>query len=221
MNYYSHACLDLTDTRDCALSIASDLNYARALARDLINELDLSCALDSEIIRSHALARDLARAIHYALGIAGTVSNTSDLDPGLISSFNSAFASAYARASLIEGDFYLVPDFPKAYGLTVKITQILYSVRAYARAFVGPGVSTQAEKGCLARGAVRLAGAAVAMLSPEDRPRYSEEYRSELADLVCAGVSRWRQHCYAGRLLICAGALRITLALARRHREAA
>lgn len=72
-----------------------------------------------------------------------------------------------------------------------------------------------------ARAAARLAGAAAAVLPRRDRPRYTEEYQGDLADLAAAGVGRWQQLRHSSRLLAASVSLRVVSTRAQRRGKAA
>ena len=57
----------------------------------------------------------------------------------------------------------------------------------------------------------RLTRTVLRVLPPADRPRYDEEFRSEVYELAAAGASRWAQLAYAVRLLDRAWVLRAEL----------
>lgn len=173
---------------------------------DLVGEIELD--VNRDMLRAHAHFLAVANKIISDLDIALALARDVDLDLGLD---RSAFVSAtldFDRSRAITYIRILSSDLKRARAITrLRIPQFEFPLGESRRT--------------VAREPMRLAGrlvsAAAKILPENDRTRYEEEFRSELADLVQAGVGRRAQLSYAIRQVAFAWPLRRELRLPQRH----
>jgi hypothetical protein len=197
---------DLADARGYASVLAGELALDRALvlcgtrssARTLAGARRHVKAFASTIARGRALVRadDLVRALDCAHACVGDLVKALDL----ADSYD--LVSASARSSLRVSSGHRVPAPPQQSAADDETPQRR-----------SPAVR-------ITLSASGLVSAAAWLLPAADRPRYCEEYRSELWDLASVGAGRRQQLRYGARQLLRVAPLRVAV-LAPRRRNAA
>ncbi|WP_207400549.1 hypothetical protein [Actinomadura roseirufa] len=233
--------LDLIGDRDPALVHDRD----RDRARGLISALELTCGpvrdLDRDLDRVHATARGLdpCPAHHLAHDLAGlggvarVLARVRGLARDLTEALNRALDCAFDLTRDFDRDRdrglagILTRTLARALGLARGCHEELISAvgcarrlmaRPQARSLPRPASASRPREqaGVVVTGAAaRTAAWAVRVLPAADRPRYSDEFRSELWELAAAGAGRREQFRYAARLLTRAPSLRIELKVSR------
>ena len=163
--------------RDLDAVLGPACALANNLGHDLIDALTRAVDLD----RTRALALDLARGLDAALHLDTAL----DLAPTRFR----AHDLVDALTCDVDVDVDLDRDLRHAISVAVDLDRDLRHASDLARAFA------RADDRALSHGAgrrhskaaQRLVGAAAWMLPPGERPRYAEEFGSELAEIALAG----------------------------------
>jgi hypothetical protein len=201
----------LADACARAIDLAKTLGRVLSLTLAADSILDLGSTCDGS---AHAFADALARDLGKRLF------SIQDLIVGRERALHLAHELTHAHA--LVPAFNLDLDLVRTLDLAIDLSYILADDLGRALGYAPDHDRAQAGSARPLEGAVRLAGAAAAILPRADRPRYAEEYQTELADLAVTGTGRWRQLCYVARLLTRAPLLRAELILAaHRRRETA
>lgn len=242
----SHLASGLVRMRAGALSSASALAAAEALASDVDHASALAAALASrtslELVGTRSLARDidvvlvrgrelasaLAREVASARACADasaraaaearTIAGGADIDAEAdIENLAAAEAAAEALAAGEGLAGALATARDLATALMLTVDQVAELSGSERSVPPSAGSRRRVKARRVAPSACRLAAAAAWLLPARDQARYSEEWRSELHDLAAAGAGRHRQLGYAVRLLVRAVPLRWAVLAPRRE----
>jgi hypothetical protein len=195
----------------CALVAALDDALVGALALDNARARDLARARKLVFALNHAfdLERVLAPDLDFALALALDLERVLKPRPR---------PQQRALERVLNRDRVLnsAPDRNSALDLARRLARDI----DLARREGAPAGLRRVRPGQVAPSAGRLLAAAARLLPRADRGRYTEEFQSELSDLVAAGAGRRAQLAYAARLLAAARSLRVELRAPRRERAA-
>ncbi|MFD0686025.1 hypothetical protein [Actinomadura fibrosa] len=197
--------LDRDLVRSHVVDFDLDLDLVSDLVRDFVRALDLDHALHRDLDRAFKLNRGLSRALVRSLARVRFRVLVRDLD----------------RALSLDLDLDLVHVcLGKLTRAVAQARERLAEVQEALPSVTNAAVGRSGKRAgaLLASTAVRAAGWAVRMLPSADRPRYAEEFRSELWELAAADAGRWRQVRHAVRLLVRAPLLRRELTRPRARR---
>jgi hypothetical protein len=200
-----------------ALAMAGARDYVREVDQMLYLTLALAHArgLDKETEHARGLVRQLVRHLADSCALTSDRAGILAYEPALSRDLDLAILPAsQLRAALAAAD---------ASPLAIRLNRRLNSSLARARRKY-TGLSPESEEnakagaeGSVVRSAGRILAAASRLLPARDRPRYLEEYHSELWDMATAGAG-FRQQCrYAAHQLARAASLRSALLDPRRR----
>jgi hypothetical protein len=216
---------DLTVTLDRAQALACNIDHvlylglAHARARGLLGGVErargLARQLAAHLGKVGALASDLdadlTRGATRAFRLTGDLKRDLDAASDIADRLYTAVVGA--RAGRLARAIFTRDLRPALFRAGQQVGAVWFALNRGTMRSAARPLSDRAVTS-----AERLVVVAVQLLPVADRPRYLEEFQSELGDLARAGARRRQQRCYAFRQVSRAAGVRAALVDPRRKR---